>query len=200
MRGLMALSKSVRTRRIKAPNKPATQRQVEALAGMRRDRVGGTRTGDLSGVSKRAASREIGRLLDQPTVKQVEAIQRMRSQRATLGGRDPQSMTKSQASAEIDRLKRLPRIQTGIQGRLVVLTPNSKGCNVSAKLNEGERQRLRAIATGLVPTGYSLIVRTAAQGATRQQLEAEVRQLLGRASRELFVEVAAPRQLRRIES
>ncbi|MPZ72169.1 MAG: Rne/Rng family ribonuclease [Nitriliruptorales bacterium] len=46
------------------------------------------------------------------------------------------------------------------------------------KLTDDERERLRKILKGLKPENYGLIVRTAAEGATAEQLEADIARLV----------------------
>ncbi|MDQ3707959.1 MAG: Rne/Rng family ribonuclease, partial [Actinomycetota bacterium] len=64
-----------------------------------------------------------------------------------------------------------------IAGRYCVLAPGEEILGISRKLTDDERERLRKILKGLKPEGYGLIVRTAAEGATREQLEADVARL-----------------------
>jgi ribonuclease E len=64
-----------------------------------------------------------------------------------------------------------------IAGRYCVLAPGEDMLGISRKLTDDERERLRKILKGLKPEGYGLIVRTAAEGATREQLEADVARL-----------------------
>ena len=64
-----------------------------------------------------------------------------------------------------------------IAGRYCVLAPGEEMLGISRKLTDDERERLRKILKGLKPEGYGLIVRTAAEGATREQLEADVARL-----------------------
>ena len=64
-----------------------------------------------------------------------------------------------------------------IAGRYCVLAPGEDMLGISRKLTDDERERLRKILKGLKSDGYGLIVRTAAEGATREQLEADVARL-----------------------
>jgi ribonuclease G len=64
-----------------------------------------------------------------------------------------------------------------IPSRYIVLTPNSSGLGVSSRIeDEAERERLRGLVedlrTAMPPAGY--IIRTAAEGATREALQADM--------------------------
>jgi ribonuclease G len=61
-----------------------------------------------------------------------------------------------------------------IAGRYMVYAPYGEGVGVSRRLDEGERERLRKEAAKLDLKGAGAIVRTAAQGATRADLEREL--------------------------
>ena len=61
-----------------------------------------------------------------------------------------------------------------IAGRHLVLVPRAGSVGVSHRLSEAERARLREIALELRPDGHGLIVRTAAQGAGRRDLERDL--------------------------
>ena len=65
-----------------------------------------------------------------------------------------------------------------IAGRYCVLAPGEGMLGISRKLPDDERERLRVILKAIRPEGYGLIVRTAAEGATREQLEADVSRLV----------------------
>jgi ribonuclease E len=68
--------------------------------------------------------------------------------------------------------------QINLSGRYVVLDPNVEKPSVSRRLPDAERDRLRAIAADLMPDGFGIIVRTAAEGATRSEIAADVDRLL----------------------
>ncbi len=68
--------------------------------------------------------------------------------------------------------------QLSIAGRYCVLAPNDAMLGISRKLPEDERERLRRILKAIKPDDYGLIVRTAAEGATREQLETDVARLV----------------------
>ena len=61
-----------------------------------------------------------------------------------------------------------------IAGRYMVYAPYGEGVGVSRRLDDGERERLRKEAAKLDLKGAGAIVRTAAQGATRADLEREL--------------------------
>jgi ribonuclease G len=61
-----------------------------------------------------------------------------------------------------------------IAGRYMVLAPHGEGVGVSRRLDERERERLRKEAAKLDLKGSGAIIRTAAQGATRGDLEREL--------------------------
>ena len=63
-------------------------------------------------------------------------------------------------------------------GRHLVLVPGARSLGVSRRLGDTERERLRAIAQELRPEEHGLIVRTAAEGASRQDLERDLKSLV----------------------
>ena len=65
-----------------------------------------------------------------------------------------------------------------IAGRYCVLAPGEGMLGISRKLPDDERERLRVILKAIRPEGFGLIVRTAAEGATSEQLEADVSRLV----------------------
>ena len=69
--------------------------------------------------------------------------------------------------------------EVSLPGRFVVLIPNSTTYGISKRLSDDERKRLRNILDKVKPAGHGLIVRTAAEGATRDELERDVKLLLG---------------------
>jgi Rne/Rng family ribonuclease len=75
-----------------------------------------------------------------------------------------------------------------LAGRYVVLAPHSKLFGISRKLTDEERERLRRIVKAVRPEGHGVIVRTAAEGATEEQITADVARLVERWER---VEAAA---------
>jgi Rne/Rng family ribonuclease len=75
-----------------------------------------------------------------------------------------------------------------LAGRYVVLAPNSPLSGISRKLTDEERERLRRIVKSIRPEGHGVIVRTAAEGATEEQITADLARLVERWER---VEAAA---------
>ena len=69
--------------------------------------------------------------------------------------------------------------EVSLPGRFVVLIPNSSTYGISKRLADDERKRLRSILDKIKPAEHGLIVRTAAEGATREELERDVARLLG---------------------
>jgi ribonuclease E len=67
--------------------------------------------------------------------------------------------------------------QVSLPGRYVVYVPNGNMNGISRKLPESERLRLKKILKGIVPEEASVIVRTAAEGATEEQLTLDVQRL-----------------------
>ena len=67
--------------------------------------------------------------------------------------------------------------QVTLAGRHLVLVPSGAMTGISRKLPEKERTRLKKILRGLVPPEHGVIVRTAAEGATEEQLENDVQRL-----------------------
>lgn len=65
-----------------------------------------------------------------------------------------------------------------IAGRHLVLVPKASSLGVSRRLPDGERDRLRDLAHALRPSDHGLIVRTAAQGTTKEDLERDLERLL----------------------
>jgi ribonuclease E len=68
--------------------------------------------------------------------------------------------------------------EVSLPGRFVVLIPGSSTYGISKRLSDEERKRLRSILDRIKPAQHGLIVRTAAEGATRDELERDVARLL----------------------
>jgi ribonuclease G len=81
-----------------------------------------------------------------------------------------------------------------IAGRYMVYAPHGEGVGVSRRLDEKERERLRKEAAKLELKGSGAIIRTAAQGATRADLERELQYLfkLGEVLEKRVAETPAP--------
>ena len=70
--------------------------------------------------------------------------------------------------------------EVSIPGRFAVLVPNSSTIGISKRLGDNERKRLRKILDEIRPEGHGLIVRTAAEGATAEELKRDVDELTQR--------------------
>lgn len=64
--------------------------------------------------------------------------------------------------------------EVSIPGRFVVLIPNSTTYGISKRLPDDERRRLRGILDRVRPKGHGLIVRTAAENVTAEEIERDV--------------------------
>jgi ribonuclease E len=67
--------------------------------------------------------------------------------------------------------------EVSLPGRFVVLVPNSSTYGISKRLAENERKRLRAILDAARPKGHGLIVRTAAEGVSAEEIERDIARL-----------------------
>ncbi len=67
--------------------------------------------------------------------------------------------------------------EVSLPGRFVVLIPGSDTYGISKRLADDERKRLRRILDEVRPPGHGLIVRTAADGATADELRRDVARL-----------------------
>ncbi|MGO1583422.1 MAG: Rne/Rng family ribonuclease, partial [Actinomycetaceae bacterium] len=67
--------------------------------------------------------------------------------------------------------------QITLAGRHLVFVPSGSMTGISRKLPESERSRLKNILKEIVPSGSGVIVRTAAEGASEQQLKDDVDRL-----------------------
>jgi ribonuclease G len=183
-------SKSATTRRRRRPAKPAAGYHVAELYLERRGArsiVGNIYKGRVDNVlgGLEAAFVDIGLEkngflhVDEIVLPGVEAPRRGRG-----SGRDSRQITEMlKPGQEIvvqvvkDPLKtkgaRLSMDLT-IAGRYMVYAPFGEGVGVSRRLDDGERERLRKEAAKLDLKGAGAIVRTAAQGATRADLEREL--------------------------
>ena len=68
--------------------------------------------------------------------------------------------------------------EVSLPGRFVVLIPNSSTYGISKRLDDSERKRLRNILDKVKPPQHGVIVRTAAEGVTSDEIKADVRRLL----------------------
>lgn len=70
--------------------------------------------------------------------------------------------------------------QITLAGRHLVLVPSGAMTGISRKLPDKERQRLKKLLKEIVPAKHGVIVRTAAEGATEEQLRGDVERLTKR--------------------
>jgi ribonuclease G len=64
--------------------------------------------------------------------------------------------------------------EISLPGRFLVYVPNGEGSGVSRRLEDGERTRLKDIVKNLDPKGGGIIVRTAAEGASAEDIERDL--------------------------
>jgi ribonuclease G len=203
-------SKTTTTRRRRRPAKPAAGYHVAELYLERRGArsiVGNIYKGRVDNVlgGLEAAFVDIGLEkngflhVDEIVLPGVEAPRRGRG-----SGRDARQITEMlKPGQEIvvqvvkDPLKtkgaRLSMDLT-IAGRYMVYAPYGEGVGVSRRLDDPERDRLRKEAAKLDLKGAGAIIRTAAQGATRADLERELLYLfkLNEVLQKRVAETAAP--------
>jgi ribonuclease G len=66
-----------------------------------------------------------------------------------------------------------------LPGRYLVLMPNVEHVGISRRIvDETERARLRGIVEGIRPKGYGLIIRTASEGSTEEDIKKDIEFLL----------------------
>jgi ribonuclease E len=68
--------------------------------------------------------------------------------------------------------------EVSLPGRFAVLVPNSSAFGISKRLGDTERRRLRRIIDEVKPAGHGMIVRTAAEGVSADELQRDVTTLL----------------------
>jgi ribonuclease E len=68
--------------------------------------------------------------------------------------------------------------EVSLPGRFAVLVPNSSAFGISKRLGDNERRRLRRIIDEVKPPGHGMIVRTAAEGVSADELKRDVETLL----------------------
>jgi ribonuclease E len=68
--------------------------------------------------------------------------------------------------------------EVSLPGRFVVLIPNSRTYGISKRLADEERRRLRSILDRVKPDEHGLIVRTAAESVSEDELRADVLRLV----------------------
>lgn len=68
--------------------------------------------------------------------------------------------------------------QVSLPGRFLVLAPNSDVFGISRRLPDDERKRLRTAIKAVMPEKHGIIVRTAAEGASEEELAADIQRLV----------------------
>jgi ribonuclease E len=68
--------------------------------------------------------------------------------------------------------------EVSLPGRFCVLIPNSDTYGISKRLTDEERKRLRRVLDEVKPEQHGIIVRTAAEGATADELRRDVQRLV----------------------
>jgi ribonuclease E len=68
--------------------------------------------------------------------------------------------------------------EVSLPGRFVVLMPNNSTYGISKRLPDDERKRLRKVLDQVKPAEHGIIVRTAAEGVTEDELRRDVQRLL----------------------
>ncbi len=68
--------------------------------------------------------------------------------------------------------------EVSLPGRFVVLVPNSSTYGISKRLPDGERKRLRQVLDKVKPKEHGVIVRTAAENITAEEIERDVLNLI----------------------
>ncbi len=82
-------------------------------------------------------------------------------------------VTKDAMGAKGARLTGIP----SLPGRYLVLVPDSDSVGISRRLPDADRSRLREVINKVRPPGFGVIVRTAAQHATAEELAADISRL-----------------------
>ena len=70
--------------------------------------------------------------------------------------------------------------QVSLPGRFLVYVPDGTTSGISRKLPDNERNRLKTLLKEIVPEGAGVIVRTAAEGASEEELTRDVERLTAR--------------------
>lgn len=71
--------------------------------------------------------------------------------------------------------------EVSLPGRFVVLVPNSSTYGISKRLPDAERKRLRRVLDEVRPEGHGIIVRTAAENVTAEEIKRDVANLVHQA-------------------
>ena len=68
--------------------------------------------------------------------------------------------------------------EISLPGRYVVLVPNSATHGISKRLSDAERRRLRSVLDAAKPAQHGIIVRTAAEGVTEEEIGLDIGRLV----------------------
>ncbi|MEX2101175.1 MAG: Rne/Rng family ribonuclease, partial [Actinomycetota bacterium] len=68
--------------------------------------------------------------------------------------------------------------QISMPGRFLVMVPQSNVFGISRRINDDDRKRLKAIAKAIKPSEHGVIIRTAAEKATEEQLDADLQRTI----------------------
>lgn len=68
--------------------------------------------------------------------------------------------------------------EVSLPGRFAVLLPGGGSFGISKRLPDDERRRLRRILDDVAPEGFGVILRTAAEGSTKEELKRDVDSLM----------------------
>ena len=82
-----------------------------------------------------------------------------------------------------------------LAGRYLVLAPDEDVRGISRRLPDDERRRLREVVGELRPKGTGIIVRTAAEGATREDIEGDITRL-----KQIWEQICETRETARVPS
>src|SRR5204862_6635726 len=114
----------------------------------------------------------------------VEVARRGRSGRGGGKGKQISDLLKPGQEVLVQAIKdplktKGPRLsmQLSIAGRYLVYGPQGEGVGVSRRLDDKERDRLRKAAAKIDLRGGGAIIRTAAQGAKREDFDREIKYL-----------------------
>jgi ribonuclease E len=114
---------------------------------------------------------------DQEDVEQSRSRPSMRIEEMLKSGQTILcQVTKNPIGAKGARLTQ----EVSLPGRFVVLVPNSSAFGISKRLGDTERRRLRKITDEIRPDGHGLIVRTAAEGVSAEELRRDVQSLVAK--------------------
>ena len=82
--------------------------------------------------------------------------------------------------------------EVSLAGRFVVLVPNSSTFGISKRLHEKERKRLRQILEKAKPAEHGIIVRTAAENITKQEIQLDVDRLVAQWKTLSLIHISEP--------